>query len=99
MTSMPLPGGREQHPPETVGGQHQSSFIPSWREHGRREQEKEGDKAEELESSILPLPRQENQCGAFIYQVTLAIATIVINFAMLLNIDNEFLEWSYSLAP
>lgn len=97
MTSMPLPGGREQHPPETVGGQYQP-FISSWRELSRRAQEEEGDKAEELESSILPLPRQENQCGAFIYQVTLAIAIISNNFAILLNIDNEFLEWSYSLA-
>lgn len=88
MASMPLPGRREQHPPETVGGQYQTSFISSWREHGRRGEEKEGDKAEKLESSILPLPRQENQCGAFIYQLTLAIATLVINFAMLLNIEN-----------
>lgn len=85
---MPLPGGREQHPPEVVGGQYQTSFISSWREHGRRREEKEGDKAEELESSILPLPRQENQCDAFIYQVTLPIATVVINFAVLLNIEN-----------
>lgn len=99
MTSMPLPGRREHHPPETVGGQYQPSFISSWREHGRRGEEKAGDKAEEQESSILPLPRQENQCGAFIYQVTLVIATIAINFAMLLNIDNEFLEQSYSLVP
>lgn len=86
MTSMPLPGGREQHPPETVGGQYQTSFISSWTEHGRRGEENERDKAEE--SSILPLPRQENQCDAFIFQVTFAIATIVINFAMPLNIEN-----------
>lgn len=86
MTSMPLPGARERHPPETVGGQYQTSFISSWMEHGRRGEEKERDKAEE--SSILPLPRQENQCDAFIFQVTLAIATIVINFAMPLNIEN-----------
>lgn len=56
MTSMPLPGGREQHPPETVGGQYQTSFISSWREHGRRGKEKDGDKAEELESSISHYP-------------------------------------------
>lgn len=36
-------------------------------------EKKEGDKAEELESSVLPLPRQENRQ---LYQVTLAIVTI-----------------------
>lgn len=49
------------------------SFSVGW-EHGRRGEEKEGDKAEKLESGILPLTallRQENQRDSFIYPMYL----------------------------
>lgn len=62
------------------------SSSAGW-EHGRTREEKEGDKAEELESSILsltPLPRQENQCDSFIYPVFALLP-------LLLHVENSSL--------